>query len=73
MKIPYEQLDPDTLQNLIEDFVTRDGTDYGLLELSQQEKVQQVGCALKSSKANIVYDKETETCNILLTEQPEKI
>ncbi len=29
MLIPFEQLAPDTLTRLIEDFVTRDGTDNG--------------------------------------------
>lgn len=29
MLIPYEQLEPDTLTRLIEDFVSRDGTDNG--------------------------------------------
>ena len=69
MKIPYQQLSPETLQNLIEAFVARDGTDYGLQELSQQEKVQQVKSALQTGCAHRVYDEATETCNIISTEQ----
>ena len=33
MLIPYDQLEPDTLTRLIEDFVTREGTDNGQLAL----------------------------------------
>ena len=31
VEVPYEQLDPETLQNLIQEFVTRDGNDWGRL------------------------------------------
>jgi uncharacterized protein YheU (UPF0270 family) len=38
MIIPYTELSEDALEALIEDFVTRDGTDYGWDEMSRQEK-----------------------------------
>ena len=38
MIIPYDQLSEEALNALIEDFVTRDGTDYGETELTVQEK-----------------------------------
>ena len=34
LKIPYDQLNPETLHGVIEEFVTRDGTDYGEIEVS---------------------------------------
>lgn len=69
MIIPFEQLPPETLRNLIEDFVTRDGTDYGMHESSLESKVQHVKQALKTKQAVIVFDEETETCNLLPAEQ----
>ena len=65
LKIPYEQLNPDTLHGVIEEFVTRDGTDYGEVEVSLETKISQVLRQLKSGKAVIVFDQATETCNIL--------
>ncbi len=29
MIVPWQELEPDTLDNLIQEFVSRDGTDYG--------------------------------------------
>jgi len=65
VKIPYDQLSPEALNGVIEEFVTRDGTDYGEKEISLETKISQVLGQLKSGKAVIVFDQESETCNIL--------
>lgn len=70
VKIPYGQLSPEALQGVIEEFVTRDGTDYGEIEVPLETKVAQVLAQLKSRKAVIVFDQETETCNILSSDDP---
>ena len=70
LKIPYDQLSPEALQGLIEEFVTRDGTDYGEVEVPLGTKVAQVMTQLKSGKAVIVFDQETETCNIFRSDDP---
>ncbi len=44
-----------------EEFVTRDGTDYGEVEVSLDAKVAQVHSQLKSDEAVIVFDQKTET------------
>lgn len=64
MYIPFEQIDPDTLYNLIKEFVLREGTDYGEHEISIDEKVEQVKQQLKSGKAVIVYSELHETIDI---------
>ncbi|MDA3918934.1 MAG: YheU family protein [Deltaproteobacteria bacterium] len=70
LKIPYDQLNPETLHGVIEEFVTRDGTDYGEFEVSLDAKISQVLGQLKSGKAVIVFDQESETCNILGSDDP---
>lgn len=70
LKIPYNQLSPEALHGVIEEFVTRDGTDYGEIEVSLESKISQVLNQLKSGKAVIVFDPESETCNILKTDDP---
>ena len=40
--IPAEQLSADALQGLIEEFITREGTDYGEVEWSLDQKVAQL-------------------------------
>lgn len=68
--VPYEQISGDTLQNLIEEFVTRDGTDYGEKEVPLETRVNQVMSKLKAGKAVIVFDLETETTTILAWDSP---
>jgi uncharacterized protein len=63
--IPYQELSPEALRGVIEEFVTREGTDYGEAEINLETKAQQVMNQLQSGKAVIVFDQKTETCNIV--------
>jgi uncharacterized protein len=66
MEIPPSTLSPDTLQSIIEEFVSREGTDYGDHEYSLDDKVADVRRLLGSGQAVIVFDAETESCNIVI-------
>jgi uncharacterized protein YheU (UPF0270 family) len=63
MEIPHDALHPGTLRNLVEEFVTREGTDYGQA-FSLQSKVDQVLRQLREHRAVIVYDASSGTCSI---------
>ena len=65
MEISYDQLSLDALDGLVREFVSRDGTDYGAVEVSLERKVEEVIKQLKQGKAIITYDEETQTCNIV--------
>lgn len=66
VEIPYEQLSPEALQGLIEEFVTRDGTDYGATERSVASKISQVRGLLARGEARVVFDPESRTANIVV-------
>jgi len=70
IKIPYDQLSPEALYGVIEEFVTRDGTDYGEIEVALETKISQVLAQIKSGKAVIVFDHKTETSTILKSDDP---
>ena len=70
VKIPYNQLSPEALQGIVEEFVTRDGTDYGEIEISLKTKILQVINQLKSGKAIIIFDQKSQTCTILKKDDP---
>jgi len=70
VKIPYDQLSPEALQGVVEEFVTRDGTDYGETEISLETKIDQVRAQLKNGKAVIIFDQETESCTVLKSDDP---
>lgn len=65
MIIPYTELADDTLNNLIEHFVLREGTDYGEQETAMSAKVQQVKQQLKRGEAVIVYSELHDSINIV--------
>jgi uncharacterized protein len=62
--IPHNRLTPEALSGLIEEFVTRDGTDSGYTQGSLAESVAMVHRQLDAGQALIVYDNRTNTCNI---------
>jgi len=70
VKIPYDQLSPEALHGVVEEFVTRDGTDYGEIEVPLATKIAQVMAQIRSGKAVIVFDQETESCTILKSDDP---
>jgi uncharacterized protein YheU (UPF0270 family) len=65
MEIPYEMLPADALRAVLEEFVTREGTDYGEQTFSLDEKVAQVMTQLRRREAVIVFDEATESCHIV--------
>lgn len=64
MLIPHHQLADDTLTRLIEDFVTRDGTDHGD-ETPFPVRVARVRQALAKAEAAILYDPDSQQCQLL--------
>lgn len=65
MIIPIEKLSPELLHSIIEEFVTREGSDYGEIEYSLEEKVAQVKLQLERGQACVVFNPEDETCSIV--------
>ena len=64
MIVPWQDIPADTLENLIEEFVSRDGTDYGEREIPLATRVDQVRNLLKKGKAVIWFDDVTESISI---------
>ncbi|KGY11376.1 hypothetical protein NM22_16080 [Vibrio tubiashii] len=69
MIVPWQQIEPDTLDNLIREFVLREGTDYGAIEVSLQDKVAQIRSQLESGEAVVVFSELHETVDIQLKQK----
>lgn len=69
MIVPWQQIEPDTLENLIREFVLREGTDYGAIEISLQDKVDQIRAQLESGEAVVVFSELHETVDIQLKQK----
>lgn len=73
MIVPANMLSDDALRGMIEEFVTRDGTDYGEQEVSLEERVEVVREQILTGKALIMFDSKTETTTIIPAEDLAKI
>ncbi|WP_432697769.1 YheU family protein [Marinobacterium sp. YM272] len=69
MIIPWQELSPQALNGLIEEFVTRDGTDYGEQEVSLARKVEQVMAKLRAGDVVLVFSESTAECSIVAKER----
>lgn len=65
MEIPWQRLSDDVLISIIEEFVSREGTEYGSQDYSLEEKVAQVRLQLQRGVAVIDFDPDTETCHLI--------
>jgi len=65
MLIPFELIEADTLNNLLEDFVTREGTDNGD-DTPLDVRVERARHALKRGEAVIVFDPDSQQCQLML-------
>ena len=61
MRIPHTNLSPATLRAVVQEFVTRDGTDYSIVE----RRVENVLRQLEAGRVELQFDDQTETCNIV--------
>ena len=68
--VPVDRLSPEALQGVIEDFILREGTDYGQVEISREIKFEQVKRKLENGSAVLIFDDETETTNIFPADSP---
>ena len=68
--IPVNKLSAKALKGVIEEFISRAGTDYGAIEASMETKFRQVKYQLENGSAVLVFDDETETTNIFLADDP---
>jgi uncharacterized protein len=69
MRIPPTLLSPAALRAIVEEFVTRDGTDHSSVE----RRIETVMRQLDAGRVELHFDGETKTCNILpVEEKPSK-
>lgn len=71
--IPPSRLEEEVLISLIEEFVSREGTDYGATEVSFQVQSDRAKQALLSGEVLIVFDTVLESCQLISREVYEKI
>lgn len=69
VEIPHEQLSPEALRGVIESFVLREGTEYGERDVALDTKVDQVLRQIERGEAQIVFDPNTETVDVVVKQR----
>ena len=69
MNIPFQELAIETLTAIIEEFISREGTDYGVHETSLEKKVQQVMNQLQRGEIVVTFDQESQSCDLQVISQ----
>ncbi|MCC5887153.1 MAG: YheU family protein [Gammaproteobacteria bacterium] len=64
MEIPSNQLSPDALRGIIEEFVTREGTEYGSSEVPLETKIAQVAAQIRRGDVVIDFDPTTDSVDL---------
>jgi len=72
MEIPFEALSPEAQHGVIDNFIQREGTDYGQGDVSYDSKIQQVRKQIETGKVRIVYEPDTGTVTLLLKHEWDK-
>jgi uncharacterized protein YheU (UPF0270 family) len=67
--VPLERLPSDVLQRLLEEFASRDGTDYGEREVSLEQKVASLRTQLQRGDLQVLYDVDSEQWDLLSADQ----
>lgn len=69
IEIPSERLSRDVLSAVIEEYILREGTDYGVQEASLESKIKQVHRQIIQGDVLITFDPVTENCTLLTRNQ----
>ena len=64
-EFPHTQLSPAALRAVVEEFVTRDGTDHSVVE----RRIEIVLRQLQTGRVELHFNGETQTCNIVPVEE----
>ncbi|MFS4459175.1 YheU family protein [Bdellovibrio sp. HCB2-146] len=73
LEIPLEALSEDALNGIIENFIQREGTDYGANEIALETKMQQIRKQLQRGDVKVVFDPDSESVTLLTKNEWNKL
>lgn len=73
VEVPWREVSDAALAGVIEEFVTRDGTDYGLVETGLEARVAAVRRQLAAGEVLLYFDADTATCQLLRREDARRL
>ena len=71
--VPAQALSEDALKGLIISFVLREGTDYGVQEITHDAKVEQVRRQIQAGEVKILFDPVSESVTLITSLEYKKL
>jgi uncharacterized protein YheU (UPF0270 family) len=73
MIIPHQQLSPEALEGILQEFIAREGTDYGAVEAQSTAKTAQLRQQLDRGEVVVVLDPALESVSLLPKREAEQL
>lgn len=73
LRIPRERIPPETLAALLEEYASRDGTDYGEREVPLAEKREALSRQLTAGELELLFDIDSESWDLVSRERAREL
>jgi uncharacterized protein YheU (UPF0270 family) len=73
IQVPVERLSSDVLAALLEEFASRDGTDYGDYDLTLAAKVNKLRGQLGAGSLCLLYDADSEQWDLVSHDKAQEL
>jgi len=73
VEIPFEALSPEALNGIIENFILREGTDYGATETLHESKIKKIRSQLENGDIKVVFDSNAESVTLITRQDLAKL
>ncbi|EED32822.1 hypothetical cytosolic protein [gamma proteobacterium NOR5-3] len=73
VQVPLARVPQEHLQALLEEYASRDGTDYGSEETSLSDRVLQLQAQMRSGKLQLLFDVDCEQWDIVSAEDAQRL
>lgn len=65
IEVRLDQLSEEAVAGVIESFILREGTDYGLAEVPFEKKAEQLRRQIQKGEIRIIFDRSSETVSLV--------
>ena len=73
VEIPWRELSADALNGVLEEFATREGTEYGMTDVALETKVAQLRRQLERGEVMVFFDTELSSCQLLRRDDAKRL
>ncbi len=71
--IPWQSLSEEALSGVLEEYITRDGTDYGANELTLDARLQRARRQLQKGDVQLVFNSAEQSCHVITRDQAREL